>query len=142
MKYIRSFVLLAVCALLFSFCKKEPAEKKIIILSGDNQGSMGLDECIEFQSPSFWTVCLTDISEYRCPCDVQCLWAGSVDYTLHVTGPNLDSTFVLHPPGNALNTPGFIEMNGIRMDIAEMGSTECSDYANYDLYKLEISLSY
>ena len=133
---------LLVLATLLTSCKKEPSAKKFIVLSGDNKASVGLNECAEFQSPSFWTVCLTDISEYRCPCEGQCIWAGAVDYSLHVTGPNLDSTFTIHPPGNALNKPGFIEMNGIRLDIAEMEPTLCSKYGNYDLYKLEVSLSY
>lgn len=156
MKHFFPVAALAASILVFASCKKDnaapdsistgdTAKKEIEIqepIETGSQGSVGLGGCLDFYDPFFWTVCLTDISEYRCPCDVQCFWIGSVDYTLHVTGPDIDSVFTLQPPGNPLGAPSSIKMGGFKLEIEEISPTTCAGYGDYENYKLQVTLSY
>jgi hypothetical protein len=97
-------------------------------------------ECYDFTAFNT-TVCFADANEYRCPCDVDCVWAGSVDYTLKVTNAGQETTITLQPPGNPNNSPSSAVVGKVMISIDEPAPVNCADYGNYEKYKLKVVVS-
>ncbi len=137
MKQNIPIALFAVSALFLSFCKHHRSE--IFTTQAGNEAVLSWQECVEFSDYDM-TICFVEASEYRCPCDAQCIWEGAVYYTLRAQGAGLDSTFTLTTSDRELFFPRTITLNNIKVDIAEEPVIACADYGDYELYKVKVNL--
>lgn len=143
MKQNISIALLACSLFTLTFCKKESAptdtQSATKTSFSGNEAILGWQGCAEF--PDFnLTVCFTDANEYRCPCDVDCIWAGSVEYQLKIQAPDLDTTVTLQPPNNPLNAPHSILLDNFKLSVDEVSPVNCQGYGVYENYKVNVML--
>lgn len=132
-----SILLFSACLFALNACQKEPETGANFVSS---EATLSWQECRDFTVFNM-TVCFTDANEYRCPCDVDCVWAGSVDYTLQIKSAGKDTTIVLQPPGNPKNAPSSAVFGKVMVSIEEPAPVDCADYGNYEKYKLKLVLS-
>lgn len=130
--------LFAVCALFLSFCQHEKSE--ILNTETGNEANIPWQECVEFSNYDL-TICFLNASEYRCPCDVECVWEGSVDFTFRATGPDLDSTFTLTASTNRLDLLRSITLGNVIINAEDASGITCADYGNYENYKAKVILT-
>lgn len=97
-------------------------------------------DCAEYPNYDM-SVCFADANEYRCPCDVDCVWAGSVQYTLKVKTADQESRVVLQPPGNPQNAPSSAVVGKAKISIQETRTIDCADYGNYEKYRLTVTVT-
>ena len=141
MKNFRSFLLVTVCLFTLNACQKEPAAASLANTpAGSSEAILSWQECSDFRDYDM-TVCFTAANEYRCPCDVDCFWAGSVDYTLTVTTSTETTTVTLQPPGNPTSAPSSAVVGKVTISIQEATPIDCADYGNFERYKLKVTVS-
>ena len=120
-------------------CKKNDPDAQADTVKGD-RATIAWKDCAYFSDHGL-TVCFVDASEYRCPCDVECVWEGAVDATLHVTGPGVDTTITL----TTNSSPGALHQSarvGARLiRFVETNHFDCADYAHYNKYKVVVEIS-
>lgn len=138
MKNVLSFILFSAVLFTLSACQKEPETSSVVPVPVEK--TLSWQECVDFTGYSM-TVCFTDPNEYRCPCDVDCVWAGSVEYTLKVTSAGKDTTITLQPPGNPTNAPSSAVVDNVTISMEEPAPVNCADYGNYEKYKVKVVLS-
>jgi len=138
MKNFLSFLLLSASVFALNACQKEPATSSVLPVS--SEAVLSWQECYDFTDFNR-TVCFTDANEYRCPCDVDCVWVGSVEYTLRIRSAGQDTTITLQPPGNPTNAPSSAVIGNVTISIQEAMPVDCVDYGNYERYKLKVVLS-
>lgn len=132
-------VLLLSCLLLPYACKKDlqlPGTR----LNDDEDAVLALEDCVKFSEFDL-TVCLTGISEGRCPCNAMCFFEGSVDFTFQVYGKGVDTTVTLQTNSFPEKLPHSITLGKTTLDIADQTEDLCSNYGNYDRYKVQVTLS-
>jgi hypothetical protein len=138
--------LLFICTALLltlSFCKKSDPEAGPI-----TQNVSGSEATIAWQDCAFFTdhditICFTGANEYRCACDVYCIWEGAVDATLHITNTTgLDTTIVLTTNSSPQNLPSEATIAGkvIRFVGTSPDLDFCNDYGEYEKYKVVIQV--
>jgi len=130
--------LFAVFALFLSFCQHNKGET--FTTETGNEAILSWQQCAEFSNYNL-TVCFINASEYRCPCDVICVWEGAVDFTLRATGPDLDSTFTLTTSTNRLDLLRFITFGNVTIKAEDASGITCADYGNYENYKAKVTLT-
>ncbi len=133
------FLLLFTAGLLtLNACQKQTEPSSVVPVSAET--ILSWQECVDFAGYNM-TVCFSDANEYRCPCDVSCVWAGSVDYTLQIKSAGRDTTIILQPPGNPENAPSSAVVDHVTISMEEPAPVNCVDYGNYERYKLKVVLS-
>lgn len=131
------FSAILISAALATACHKKNDDPTVVTT---NSATIKYQECITFQNQQL-TICFEDANEYRCPCNVDCVWEGACDVSLKVTGTGIDTLVHL-----SYNTSG----SGVFPDSAAIGTTvirvtglvptDCNDYEDYEKYKVDISL--
>ncbi|MBK8426706.1 MAG: hypothetical protein IPL27_12375 [Lewinellaceae bacterium] len=140
MKNFPSFFLFSAVLFTLSACQKDPTPPTALSAPVSAGAVLSWQECYDFSAFNT-TVCFTDANEYRCPCDVDCVWAGSVDYTLQIKNAGQDTTISLQPPGNPTNAPSSTVVGHVTISIEEPAPVNCTDYGNYEQYKLKVVLT-
>ncbi|MBL7782852.1 MAG: hypothetical protein JNM22_16610 [Saprospiraceae bacterium] len=144
MKNFRSIMLFSVCALALNACQKEDtlasAAKDTDGAATSKEAILSWKDCADFVNYDM-SVCFADANEYRCPCDVDCVWAGSVEYTLKVKTADQESLVVLQPPGNPQNAPSSAVVGKAKISIQETRVVNCADYGNYEKYRLTVTIT-
>jgi len=138
MKNFLSFLLLSAALFALNACQKAPETSSV--LPASSEAVLSRQECFDFTDYNM-TVCFAGANEYRCPCDVVCVWAGSVDYTLQIKSAGKDTTITLQPPGNPTNAPSSAVIGNVTISIQEAMPVDCVDYGNFERYKLKVVLS-
>lgn len=132
MKPLFCFALITLA--LVTGCKKETNAP-----SGPNQQVLDYGECGGFSGPQ-WTICFKSAHEYRCPCMADCVWAGSCNVTLGITGNGTDTLLALCAfpyPGSA---PDSAVINGHTIRLDSLEANMCEHYADYSFYKVHVSV--
>jgi hypothetical protein len=101
---------------------------------------LGWHECADFADYDM-TVCFSEAHEFRCPCDVECFWAGYVAYNLKVIIGNQETIITLQPPGNPSNEPSSAVVGKALISIDEPAPVDCVNYGKYDVYKVKVTVS-
>ena len=138
MKNFPFFLLFTAGLFTLNACQKEPETSSAVPVSAEK--TLSWQECVDFTGYNM-TVCFSGANEYRCPCDVSCVWAGSVDYTLQIKSAGQDTTITLQPPGNPENAPSSAIVGKVTISIEEPAPVNCVDYGNYERYKVKVVLS-
>jgi hypothetical protein len=60
-----------------------------------NIATLAFEECTTFSNFSDLNICFKKIKDDHCPCNIDCIWAGAAEVTLHITKTGLDSTVML-----------------------------------------------
>lgn len=143
MKNFQYFIPLFACLISLNACQKE----EDTLLSKSNSEARTADEaivswqeCYDFTNYDM-TVCFSDANEYRCPCDVNCFWEGSVEYTLQVRSNDQETIITLQPPGNPTNAPSSAVVGKVKISIEEAQPVDCADYGKFEAYQLKITVS-
>lgn len=144
MKNVRYFIPLFACLFLMNACSKDDDT----LLSRNNAAEKSADvvvldwkDCYRFTNFEDITVCFSTANEYRCPCDVNCVWEGSVEYTLTVQTEDQETVVTLQPPGNPNNAPSSAVVGKSKISIAGAQPVNCADYGNFERYKLKVTVS-
>ena len=139
MKYRLPTVLLLLGVLSLSFCKKEAALPGSRLHKGA-EATLSWRECVEFQDFDL-TLCFENAKEYRCPCWAECVWEGAVDFTLRVNGPGVDTSVTLTTNSYPLEEWHIVRIGNTTIDISDATHPDCSTYADYPKYKVNVTLS-
>ena len=128
----------ALIVVLFS-CREKDSINDIHAVSGP-QATIDWQECVLFSDHDL-TICFIGAKESRCPCDVDCLWEGSVDATFHVTGPKgVDTTFTLTTNSNPVNLPHTARVGDKVITFVNTDAVSCADYKQYEKYKVIVTV--
>ena len=138
MKNLPFFLLFSASLFILNACQKEPETSAALPVS--SEAILSWQECHDFTDYDM-TVCFTAANEYRCPCDVDCVWAGSVDYMLTIKTSTESTTVTLQPPGNPNSAPSSAVVGKVTISIQEATPVDCVDYGNFEQYKLKVVLS-
>lgn len=138
MKNFPIFLLFSAFLFTLNACQKEPEASTIVPSSSET--TLSWQECSDITGYDM-TVCFSGANEYRCPCDVDCVWAGSVEYTLNIRTADGNTTVTLQPPGNPNNAPSSAVVGKVLVSIEEAQTVSCVDYGNYEKYKLKVKFS-
>ena len=143
MKNLRLLLLLSAGLFSLNACKKESVtelSKSDSDITVASQAILSWQECVDFTKYDM-NVCFTGANEYRCPCDVTCVWAGSVEYTLTITTGEQKTIVTLQPPGNPTNAPSSVVVGKAVVSIEEPAPVDCANYEKYETYKVKVTLT-
>ncbi len=135
-----SFSALIFLAFLFAFCTKENKQELLDAkkLTADST-TLNFGKCAVFQNQNL-TICFEKVYEYRCPCDVQCVWEGAVDAQFSAKGNDLDTTFTLtyHYPDTSFIKVGDHEIRLVDVGPGVEPGNPCPDYGISEKYTAKI----
>lgn len=97
------------------------------------------EECVDFTDHGL-TVCFEDVLEYRCPCNVDCIWEGAVDISLHITGQNIDTLITLSANSNSENLVNSAQIGANTIKIENPLPSACNDFGDLDKYKVTVKV--
>ncbi|HOY07232.1 MAG TPA: hypothetical protein PLO67_17615 [Saprospiraceae bacterium] len=143
MKNFRFILLLSAGLFSLNACQKESVSeltKSDSNITAASQAILSWQECADFTNYDM-NVCFTGANEYRCPCDVNCFWAGSVEYTLTVTAGDQKTIVTLQPPGNPTNAPSSAVVGKALISIEEPTPVDCANYEKYETYKIKVTVT-
>lgn len=134
---------LFICLFSLNACRKEEDP----VLAENDFGTrtpeatvIGWKNCHDFQDFDM-NICFSDAIDYRCRCDFACVWDGDVQYVLTVKTAGREETITLEPPGNANQAPSSALVGKTRISIEEARPVPCTDYRNYEIYELKVTVS-
>ena len=128
-----------VVLLSLSFCKKNEPDTTSKPVSG-SQATIAWQDCAIYTDHDV-TICFTGINEYRCPCNVECVWEGAVDATLKVTTTSgIDTTIVLTTNSNPVGLNNSATIGGKTIRFVNTDAVDCADYGNSEKYKVVIAV--
>jgi hypothetical protein len=132
---------LALVLLVFTFCTKDKKETAPINKTQTgNESVISWQQCVDFTDHEL-TVCFINANEYRCPCNVDCVWEGAVDITLQLIGPGLDTTVVLTTNSSTEGLKDTVEIGDTNLKISSVTPIDCNQYQQYQLYTVKVTLT-
>lgn len=143
MKNYQYFIPLFACVFAFAACQKDDdtmLERSNSEIRTSDEAVLSWKDCYDFTNYDM-TVCFASANEYRCPCDVTCVWAGSVEYTLKVRMDNQETIVTLQPPGNPNDAPSSAVVGKAKISIEEAQPVNCADYGNFEKYQLKVTVT-
>ena len=133
-------ILMSIIALMLTFsCTKKGVDDSTLTVSG-GRAVIPWQDCAVFTDHDM-TICFVDAKEYRCPCDVNCIWEGAVDATLRVTTTTgIDTTITLTTNSDPATLPSTATIDGKLIRFVNTDAVTCSDYESYEKYKVIIEV--
>lgn len=132
MKNLIPITLLFFAFTLFSSCNKEKNDAQ-----KGNSATLSWKQCIDFTDYDL-TMCFIDAEEYRCPCTIDCISEGAIDFTIQVLGPGIDTTVVVST--NKLVKPHAVIVGGVSILASDESGIYCDHYKDYEKYMVKLTL--
>jgi hypothetical protein len=132
MKNLFPITLLFLAVTFFASCKKDKNDTQ-----KGNTATLSWLQCIDFTDHDL-TICFIGAEEYRCPCTMDCVSEGAIDFTLQVQGQGIDTTVVVST--DKLSKPHAVIVGGVSIVASDDSNIFCDHYKDYEKYTVKVEL--